>query len=85
MDSEGKKSSFKMQSHPDDLKIKMKLLGYFMRFMSEHLLSEVNNSEDDKKANKSSSPPRLQTWMRKQNAMVLSLTNGIVQVNNFTL
>lgn len=59
----------------------MKLLSYFKRYMSEHLVkagADAAVTESDS----ISRIPHLHTWFRTQCAVVMHLTNGTVQVSD---
>lgn len=64
--------------YPRELEKKMKLLTYFKRYMTEHLVKAggTTNIETDEV----SRPPHLHTWFRTTCAVVMHLTNGSVQV-----
>ena len=60
----------------------MKLLTYFKRYMSEHLVKAGANACKDNDS--VSRVPHLHTWFRTQCAVVMHLTNGTVQVTYFS-
>lgn len=57
---------------------KMKLLTYFKRYMTEHLVKAGANAPVNE--DKLSRIPHLHTWFRTQCAVVMHLTNGTIQV-----
>jgi polo-like kinase 1 len=79
IDKEGKESYFTVNNYPHKLEKKMKLLTYFKRYMSEHLVKAGANAVV-KEGDSISRIPHLHTWFRTQCAVVMHLTNGIVQV-----
>lgn len=81
VDKEGKETYVTINSYPPKLEKKMKLLSYFKRYMSEHLVkagADAAVSESDS----ISRIPHLHTWFRTQCAVVMHLTNGTVQVRD---
>lgn len=58
----------------------MKLLSYFKRYMSEHLVKAGANAAVQE-GDALSRVPHLHTWFRTQCAVVMHLTNGTVQVS----
>ncbi|KAL7019012.1 hypothetical protein ACKWTF_010984 [Chironomus riparius] len=81
IDKDGKESYFSSTSFPPKLEKKMKLLTYFKRYMSEHLVKAGANACKDNDS--VSRVPHLHTWFRTQCAVVMHLTNGAVQVTYF--
>lgn len=65
--------------YPTDMEKKIKLLSYFKRYMTEHLVKTgaSNVSEFDSV----SRVPHLHAWFRTSCAVVMYLTNGTVQMN----
>ncbi|CAB4040273.1 A Chain A, Serine threonine- kinase PLK1 [Paramuricea clavata] len=64
-------------------KKKVTLLQYFRNYMSEHLLKAGGPRGTAVEANEVSRLPYLRTWYRTRRAIVLHLSNGILQVNFF--
>lgn len=65
-------------NYPHILEKKMKLLSYFKRYMSEHLVKAGGASTFE--SDSISRIPHLHTWFRTACAVVMHLTNGSVQV-----
>lgn len=79
IDREGREEYTTKDNYPTHLEKKMKLLTYFKRYMSEHLVKAGGNAipaGDDV-----SRFPHLHTWFRTSTAVVMHLTNGSVQVS----
>lgn len=64
---------------PRVLDKKMKLLSYFKRYMTEHLIKAGGAAVVE--SDTLSRIPHLHTWFRTTCAVVMHLTNGSVQVN----
>lgn len=79
IDKEGKESYFTTANYAARLEKKMKLLTYFKRYMTEHLVKAGANAVV-KENDSISRIPHLHTWFRTQCAVVMHLTNGTVQV-----
>ena len=62
-------------------KKKVTLLQYFRNYMSEHLLKAGGPRGTAVEANQVSRLPYLRTWFRTKRAIVLHLSNGILQVS----
>lgn len=58
---------------------KMKLLSYFKRYMTEHLVKAGANNVNIE-SDQISRMPHLHSWFRTTCAVVMHLTNGTVQV-----
>ncbi|XP_055306328.1 serine/threonine-protein kinase polo [Sitodiplosis mosellana] len=80
IDREGNEQYMTHSVYPDDLEKKMKLLSYFKRYMTEHLVKAGGNSVRDA-GDVVSRIPHLHTWFRTTCAVVMHLTNGSVQLN----
>ncbi|XP_065184611.1 serine/threonine-protein kinase PLK1-like [Sycon ciliatum] len=80
---EGKKAEafFTAEDYPSSLQKKMTLLKYFRSYMTQHLLRAGGSRAPDRYEN--GRLPMLQTWFRTKNAIVLQLSNGILQINFF--
>lgn len=68
------------EKYPEELDKKMKLLTYFKRYMTEHLVTAGGNLSRDV-GDVVSRIPHLHTWFRTNCAVVMHLTNGSVQVS----
>lgn len=78
IDKEGKETYFTLGNYPAKHEKKMKLLSYFKRYMSEHLVKA--GADATVEADSISRIPHLHTWFRTTCAVVMHLTNGTVQV-----
>ncbi|XP_063224051.1 serine/threonine-protein kinase polo [Bacillus rossius redtenbacheri] len=76
----GKESYHTMNEYPGRLDKKMKLLTYFRRYMSEHLV-KAGGAVAVRESDALSRTPHLQEWFRTSSAVVMHLTNGTVQIN----
>lgn len=79
IDREGKEQYMTDKVYPNGLEKKMKLLSYFKRYMTEHLVKAGADSVRES-GDLYSRPPHLHTWFRTTCAVVMHLTNGSVQV-----
>ncbi|XP_058455798.1 serine/threonine-protein kinase polo isoform X2 [Malaya genurostris] len=80
IDKEGVETYMDTHNYPPQMEKKMKLLSYFKRYMTEHLVKAgagAVNIESDQ----ISRIPHLHTWFRTMCAVVMHLTNGTVQLN----
>ncbi|KAL9698605.1 hypothetical protein quinque_002046 [Culex quinquefasciatus] len=80
IDKEGTETYMDIHNYPPQMEKKMKLLSYFKRYMTEHLVkagAAAVNVESDQL----SRIPHLHTWFRTMCAVVMHLTNGTVQLN----
>lgn len=68
------------QSYPNEMDKKMKLLSYFKRYMTEHLV-KAGGSIVVEQSDSVSRIPHMHTWFRTTCAVVMHLTNGSVQVS----
>lgn len=80
VEKDGKEKYMTTQAYPSDMDKKMKLLSYFKRYMTEHLvkaggLAVVEQSDSVSRI------PHMHTWFRTTCAVVMHLTNGSVQVS----
>lgn len=68
-----------VDEYPKEMEKKIKLLSYFKRYMTEHLVmtGAFNVSEIDAL----SRVPHLHAWFRTSCAVIMYLTNGTVQMN----
>lgn len=66
---------------PRTMEKKMKLLSYFKRYMTEHLIKAGGSAVIE--SDTVSRIPHLHTWFRTTCAVVMHLTNGSVQVGRF--
>lgn len=84
IDKEGVETYMDINSYPPQMEKKMKLLSYFKRYMTEHLVKAgagAVNIESDHL----SRIPHMHTWFRTMCAVVMHLTNGTVQVSYFNI
>lgn len=80
IDREGGEQYMTGTTYPVEMEKKMKLLSYFKRYMTEHLVKAGGNSVRDI-GDSVSRIPHLHTWFRTTCAVVMHLTNGSVQVS----
>lgn len=79
IDKEGSETYMTVQNYPPVIEKKMKLLTYFKRYMTEHLV-KAGASAVMAESDSISRIPHLHTWFRTMSAVVMHLTNGTVQV-----
>ena len=83
IDDANRETFHALSDYPSELKKKITLLKYFRSYMSEHLLKTGGDVERPVEEGVKSRLPFLRTWFRTKNAIVLSLSNGTVQINFF--
>lgn len=78
---DGAETYHNIKQYPEHLEKKVKLVKYFNQYMKENLLRPINATV----ANTTCIPrvPTLFTWFRTSRSVVMSFTNGTLQVNNF--
>ncbi|KPJ13767.1 Serine/threonine-protein kinase polo [Papilio machaon] len=69
-----------MTDYPPELDKKMKLLSYFRRYMTEHLM-KAGASVQVRESDGLSRLPHLHQWFRTTLAVIMYLTNGTLQIN----
>lgn len=74
-----------LTNYLDKHKKKVTLLQYFRNYMSEHLLKAGGPRGTAVEANEMSRLPYLRAWFRTRRAIVLHLSNGILQVRHLHL
>lgn len=79
IDKEGKETYMTTTDYCRTLDKKMKLLSYFKRYMTEHLVKAGANNVTVE-SDQISRMPHLHSWFRTTCAVVMHLTNGSVQV-----
>lgn len=77
---DGKELYYTASSYPSSLEKKMKLLNFFLRYMTEHLM-KAGGAVAVKQSDSLSRIPYMNQWFRTQTAVVMQLTNGSVQIN----
>lgn len=80
IDKDGKESYMTTSDYAKTLDKKMKLLSYFKRYMTEHLVKAGANNVNFE-SDQISRMPHLHSWFRTTCAVVMHLTNGTVQLN----
>lgn len=80
IDKDGKESYMTTTDYSKALDKKMKLLSYFKRYMTEHLVKAGANNVNFE-SDQISRMPHLHSWFRTTCAVVMHLTNGTVQLN----
>lgn len=79
MNKDGFETYLTATEFPRTLDKKMKLLSYFKRYMTEHLIKAGGSAVVE--SDTLSRIPHLHTWFRTTCAVVMHLTNGSVQVH----
>uniref|UniRef100_A0A1I8A9J0 Serine/threonine-protein kinase PLK n=1 Tax=Steinernema glaseri TaxID=37863 RepID=A0A1I8A9J0_9BILA len=82
VEKDGKESYHMAQEHPKSLEKKYQLLRYFRSYMLENLVragGDMAMSEGDELQRL----PVMRAWLRTRSAILLLLTNGILQANFF--
>ncbi|CAH0600364.1 unnamed protein product [Chrysodeixis includens] len=77
---QGQEQYMTMREYPQDLDKKMKLLTYFRRYMTEHLM-KAGASVQVRESDGISRLPHLHQWFRTTLAVIMYLTNGTLQIN----
>lgn len=73
---------YTLSSFPDSLYKKVTLLKYFRSYMTEHLL-KAGSAAGDRPIDEGVRLPHLRAWFRTRSAIVLHLSNGLLQINFF--
>lgn len=73
---------YNVSSYPDTLYKKVTLLKYFHNYMSEHLL-KAGGTAGERPIEEGVRLPHLRAWFRTRSAIILHLSNGILQINFF--
>jgi polo-like kinase 1 len=84
VDKDGTESYMAIDEYPQAMDKKMKLLSYFKRYMTEHLV-KAGASAVQTENDALSRIPHLHTWFRTMCAVVMHLTNGTVQVSRWKI
>ncbi|XP_028164458.1 serine/threonine-protein kinase polo isoform X2 [Ostrinia furnacalis] len=77
---QGQEQYMTMREYPQELDKKMKLLTYFRRYMTEHLM-KAGASMPVRESDGLSRLPHLHQWFRTTLAVIMYLTNGTLQIN----
>ncbi|XP_060810314.1 serine/threonine-protein kinase polo isoform X1 [Amyelois transitella] len=77
---QGQEQYMTMGKYPQELDKKMKLLTYFRRYMTEHLM-KAGASVQVRESDGLSRLPHLHQWFRTTLAVIMYLTNGTLQIN----
>lgn len=77
---DGNELYYTAEEYPSTLEKKMKLMIFFLKYMSEHLM-KAGGSIVVKPSDSLSRIPYMYQWFRTQTAVVMQLTNGTVQIN----
>ncbi|ODM91618.1 Serine/threonine-protein kinase PLK1 [Orchesella cincta] len=78
----GKENYYTTEVFPTELQKKVKLLNYFQQYMKENLLKSTGGKAPPN-SNLIPRLPNLWTWFRTSRAVVMILSNGTMQINNF--
>lgn len=73
---------FVLSAYPPELHKKITLLKYFRNYMQEHLQKTGANMAP-REGDELARLPYLRTWFRTRSAIVLHMSNGILQINFF--
>lgn len=76
----GEEHYYTMNSTPPEIEKKMKLLSYFRRYMTDHLI-KAGAAHARQECDRLTRVPYMQTWKRSSHAVTMHLTNGTIQVN----
>uniref|UniRef100_A0A1B6FL54 polo kinase n=3 Tax=Cuerna arida TaxID=1464854 RepID=A0A1B6FL54_9HEMI len=76
----GEESYYTMGTTPAEIDKKMKLLSYFRRYMSDHLI-KAGAAHARQECDRLTRVPYMHIWKRSNNAVTMQLTNGTIQVN----
>uniref|UniRef100_A0A1B0DP63 polo kinase n=1 Tax=Phlebotomus papatasi TaxID=29031 RepID=A0A1B0DP63_PHLPP len=79
IDRNGGETYMTMEQFPSEIDKKIRLLTYFKRYMSEHLVKTGASNVTELDA--ISRVPHLYAWFRTHCAVIMYLTNGTVQLN----
>lgn len=79
VNEKGEESYMTMTSFPRVLDKKMKLLSYFNRYMTEHLIKA--GASVVRETDSFSRIPHLHQWCRSTSGVLMQLNNGTVQVS----
>ena len=70
-------------NYPEEHNKKVVLLNYFRSYMSEHLL-KAGGEMGEREIEDGTRLPHMRHWFRTRSAIVLHLSNGIMQINFFS-
>jgi len=82
IDNANREVYFTMKRFPNELQKKVVLLRYFNQYMQQHLMKAGADAASIR-ASDMARLPYLRIWFRTQSAIVLFLSNGILQLNFF--
>lgn len=77
----GDEQYYTVKDYPRHLEKKMKLLNFFLRYMTDHLM-KAGGAVAIKQSDSLARTPYMHQWFRTQTAVVMLLTNGSLQVCN---
>ena len=81
IESDGREHLYTLNTFDDRIQKKVTLLKYFRGYMQEHLLRAGDRIQVEHKAcEEMTRLPFLSHWFRTRHAIVLLLSNGIIQV-----
>ena len=81
VERDGKENFYTIDKYPAGMEKKMKLLAYFRNYMKENLI-KAGESIPPREGDELIRLPFLRQWFRTSRAVVMSLTNGTLQVLN---
>ncbi|BES95334.1 serine threonine-protein kinase [Nesidiocoris tenuis] len=80
IERDGSEQYYVHNKTPAELDKKLKLLSYFRRYMTEHLM-KAGDTIRTQEADNLSRAPYLHMWQRSSSGVMLQLTNGTFQIN----
>lgn len=83
IDSSSKESYYTVQVFPSDLEKKVKLLVYFQQYMKDNLVELGGETKPTERNLILPRLPNMWTWFKTSRAVVMVLSNGTLQINNF--
>lgn len=72
-----------MDNYPVELTKKVTLLSYFRSYMDDYLQKAGADVAAMREGDELARLPCLRTWFRTENAIILHLSNGTLQINFF--
>lgn len=81
----GEEFYYTMSATPVEIDKKMKLLTYFRRYMTDHLIKAGAAHVPRRECDKLTRVPYMHIWKRSSSAVTMQLTNGTIQVPSTVL
>ncbi|XP_021966637.1 serine/threonine-protein kinase PLK1 [Folsomia candida] len=82
IEKEGVESYYSLDQYPNDLSKKVKLLKYFQQYMKDNLMKATGDHKP-LPPNCIARVPNMWTWFRTSRSVVMVLSSGTIQINNF--